>query len=159
LSVILDIKENKIIKGIFLVQFCMELINGWIMAKTFIQPYYLIGTICMFYVLYTSKPEIKDYFYQIGYFFIRILGVVLYLNLPSPFKITSSKLKNEMIQNLTMGWLPKIIMKNNYIEPTDRRTFQKTFFHAFGLEGMLFTLTNYLIFNHIAPYLQKKINL
>lgn len=131
------------------------------MKKTFIQPDYLIGTICMFYVLYTTDPELKpnDYFYQSGFFFIRILGVILYLNLPSPFKITSSKLKDKMIQELAMGWLPKIIMKDNHIEPKDRRTFQKTFFHAFGIDGILFPLNNYLIFNHIAPYLQKKINL
>lgn len=159
LSVILDITENKIIKGIFLHQFSVELINELIVNQQFIYPEKIINTICMFYVLYTSNPETKDYFYQIGYFFIRILGVILYLNLPSPFKITSSELRVKMIQDLTMVWLPKIIMKDNHIEPEDRKTFQKTFFHAFGVEVILFPLTNYLIFNHIAPYLQKKINL
>jgi hypothetical protein len=158
-SVILNITENKIIKGIFLQQFSMELIVGLIVNKRFIFFENLINTICMFYVLYTSNPETKDYFYQSGYFFIRLLGIIFYLNLPSPFKITSLEVRNNLIQNLGMGWLPKIIMKDKHIKPEDRRTFQKTFFHAFGISGILYPLTNYLIFNQIAPYLQKKLNL
>ena len=157
LSVILTKSENKIIKSIFLHQFSLELIVGLIVNQKFFYPSKLINTICMFYVLYTSKLKTKDYFYQIGYFFIRILGIILYLNLPSPFKITSSEIRNKLIQNLTMGWLPKIIMKDNHIGPKDRRTFQKTFFHAFGISGILYPLTNYLIFNQIAPYLKKKL--
>lgn len=156
LLVILNITENNIIKGIHLSQFSIEIIVEAIVNQKFRIPFKLINIICMFYILYTSELKTKDYFYQIGYFFIRILGVVLYLNLPSPFKITSSKLKNEMIQNLGMGWLPKIIMKGNYIESENRRNFQKTFFHSFGTIGLLYPLTNYLIFNQIVPYLKKK---
>ena len=159
LSVILNKSENKIIKGIFLHQFSLELINGLVVNQTFRDPVQLINTICMFYVLYTSNPETKGYFYQSGYFFIRLLGIIFYVNLPSPFKITSLEVRNNLIQNLGMGWLPKIIMKDKHIKPEDRRTFQKTFFHAFGISGILYPLTNYLIFNQIAPYLQKKLNL